>query len=339
MHSEPTPPTITPQEIARAQWAFAQTFVLITAVELDVFSALQEGACGAAELAERIGASRRGLVFLLDALVGMGLLVRRGERYENAPGAGPLLAAGGAESRRGGVLRFRRLIGDWLGLTEAVRSGRPVVDVGAEEGPGYFKDLVPHLFVSNLGAARAAAAELKRTLPRFDVAALDVAAGSGVFGIALAQAHDGVVVTALDHGEVLEVTRSFVEKHGLVARFHYLPGNLRTVELAEGLFDAAFLGHILHSEGEAESRRLLARIARTLRPGGTVVIAEFLVEEDRSGPLQSLLFALNMLVHAEEGNVFSFRQIAAWLDEAGFEQVRPLAVEGASPLILASRRP
>lgn len=319
------------------QWAYAQTFTLMAAAELDLFTALAERPGDVDDLAGRIGAAPRGVRMLCEALVGMHVLRREGDEFALVEGADDLLAAGREGSRLGSIRFLRRIITDWMGLADAVRTGRPVLDVNGPVGGSFFRDLVPALYHGNLAAAEAAAEELKRTLPRFDVEALDVAAGSGVFGIALARAHDGVVVTALDKGAVLEVTRDHVDRYGLSARFHYLPGDLREVSLIEGRFDVAFLGHILHSEGEEQTRLLLRRVASALRTGGTVVIGEFLLDEDRSGPPLSLFFGLNMLIHSEVGDVFTLSQLSGWLEEAGFRDVRLLEADAPSPLLLADK--
>jgi len=99
----------------------------------------------------------------------------------------------------------------------------------------------------------------------------------------------------------------------------------------------ATLGHILHSEGVERSRALLRRTQAALAAGGTIAIAEFLVDADRRGPMNGLIFAVNMLVNTEAGNTYSFDEIAGWLTEAGFTNPRQLPSPGPSPLILATR--
>jgi hypothetical protein len=76
---------------------------------------------------------------------------------------------------------------------------------------------------------------------------------------------------------------------------------------------------------------------RALKSGGTVAIAEWLVNDDRTKPLPSLMFAVQMLVNTEKGDTFSFNEIKNWLEEAGFKKVRKLAAPGPSPLILATK--
>jgi len=115
-----------------------------------------------------------------------------------------------------------------------------------------------------------------------------------------------------------------------------VPGDLLSADFGVS-HDVAVLGHILHSEGEARSRSLLSRTFAALAPGGTVAVAEFLVDADRKGPVSGLIFAVNMLVNTDQGNAYSFDAIALWLREAGFVDVRLLPAPAPSPLILATK--
>ena len=168
------------------------------------------------------------------------------------------------------------------------------------------------------------------------VSVLDLAAGSGVWGIALAQSSAHVTVTAVDWPAVLPVTRATVARFGLTDRFAFHQGDLQEADFGSG-HNVATLGQILHSEGVDRSKALLQKTFRALAPGGTIAIAEFLVNADRTGPVPSLIFAVNMLVNTDCGNTFSFEEINGWLAEAGFVDARTLATHGPSPLILASR--
>src|SRR6185437_13136838 len=119
-------------------------------------------------------------------------------------------------------------------------------------------------------------------------------------------------------------------------RYTYREGDLQEADFGSG-YQVATLGHILHSEGEERSRKLLAKTFDALAPGGTIAIAEFLVNEDRSGPMNGLIFAVNMLVNTDSGNTWSFEEIARWLRDARFVDARILSSRGPSPLILAKK--
>ena len=165
---------------------------------------------------------------------------------------------------------------------------------------------------------------------------LDLAAGSGVWGIALAQASPKVTVTGVDWEQVLSATRRTAQRMGRRRSDAVIPGDIAAVDFGDG-YAVATLGHILHSEGEERSRALLKKVCAALRPGGTIAIAEFVANDDRTGPPHASSFPVMMLVAREHGDVFSFAQICGWLREIGFDNIRTLEAPGPSPLLLAER--
>ena len=166
---------------------------------------------------------------------------------------------------------------------------------------------------------------------------LDLAAGSGVWGVTLAERSPQVRVTAVDWPGVLPVTRRVAERHGVGDRFTFVAGDLDSADFGTG-HHVATLGHILHSEGIDRSKSLLKKTFAALAPGGTIAIAEWLVNEDRNGPPPGLIFAVNMLVNTDRGDTFSFGEISRWLAAAGFENARLVEeLPCPSPLILATK--
>jgi hypothetical protein len=125
------------------------------------------------------------------------------------------------------------------------------------------------------------------------------------------------------------------QRHGVADRLRTAAGDLMEADFGAG-HQVATIGHILHSEGRERSRQLLRRTFVALAPGGTVVISEFLPNDERTGPPTPLIFAVNMLVHTSAGDTFTFAEIAEWLREAGFANVRLLESPAPSPLILAT---
>src|SRR3989454_7981180 len=185
-------------------------------------------------------------------------------------------------------------------------------------------------------AAQKLADHLKIAKMENEVRVLDLAAGSGIWGIALAQKSPRVQVTALDWAGMIPTTKRIAQKFGVGDRFKFIEGDLLQADFGDG-YDVATLGHILHSEGEERSRQLLKKSLRALKPGGAIAIAEWLVNDDRTKPLPSLMFAVQMLVNTEKGDTFSFNEIKKWLEDAGFKKVRKLEAPGPSPLILATK--
>jgi precorrin-6B methylase 2 len=332
-------PSVTPERLMQFAFAFAAPLVIEAAVRHRVFDILAGQPLTLEALAEATGASRRGLAAIGDALVGFGLLARDDAgRYALTPESDTFLVRQ-HPGFIGGIFHHmsNQLMPNWLHLTEIVATGKPAARVNeASQGQAFFTDFVEDIFPMSYPSARLLAETLRLAQAERPVSVLDLAAGSGVWGITLAQASPHVTVRAVDWPEVLAVTRRVAERLGLGERLTTVAGDLLEADFGSG-HQVATLGHILHSEGSERSRALLHRTHAALAPGGTIAIAEFLVNADRRGPPNGLVFAVNMLVNTDAGGTYSFEEIAGWLAEAGFANPRQLPAPGPSPLILATR--
>jgi ubiquinone/menaquinone biosynthesis C-methylase UbiE len=337
MSKQPTS-DVKPDRLMSMAFGYAPPLILEAGVRLGAFEALAEGPKTVEQLATTTGASPRGLRILLNALVGLQFMTKQGDAYALAPEAAAFLVRG-KQPYFGGFFRHAssQLIPKWLQLTEIVRTGQPAGSVNQQdEGAAFFEQFVEDLFPMNYGTSQALAEHLgvpKLTRP---YSVLDLAAGSGVWSIGLAEKSSHVRVRAVDWAGVLPATRRTAERHKVAGRYTFVAGDLLEADFGTG-HDVATLGHILHSEGEARSRALLKKTYAALAPGGTVAVAEWLVDDDRTGPANGLIFAVNMLVNTDAGDTFSFREIADWLAEAGFVRARTFETAGPSPLVLADR--
>lgn len=329
---------VTPERIMQMTWGYAVPLILEAAVRHRVFDVLDSGPQTLSQVAEATGASERGLAAIMNVLVGFEFLSKDGDAYTLTPESSTFLVST-KPSFQGGILRHasQQLIPAWLHLNQVVATGRPANAVNNQEkGKEFFAHFVNDIFPMSYPAAQDLAHHLRLDLMSGPVSVLDLAAGSGVWGIALAQSAPHVRVCAVDCPEVLTVTCGTVGRFGLADRFTFSGGDLHAADFGSG-HHVATLGHILHSEGEERSRKLLAKTFAALAPGGTIAVAEFLVNADRTGPVNGLIFAVNMVVNTENGNTYSFEEISEWLREAGFVEPRTLPGRGPSPMILANK--
>jgi ubiquinone/menaquinone biosynthesis C-methylase UbiE len=206
-----------------------------------------------------------------------------------------------------------------------------------DHGAEFFEKMVTQIFPMSYPCAKAAAFALNVGSAWKNHNVLDIAAGSGAWGIAFAEIDRGTKVTALDLPNVLEVTKKTVNKFDLGKRFSYLPGDLRDVDFGENSYDLVILGHICHSEGEEKTRELLSRVHRALKCGGKVLIAEMIADDERKKDVFPLMFAANMLVNSTDGNTFTMAQFREWLNEADFSGMSIIEAPGPSPLIVAGK--
>jgi ubiquinone/menaquinone biosynthesis C-methylase UbiE len=275
----------------------------------------------------------------MNALVGLDLLKKdRQARYSLTAESAAFLISNKPGTHAGffGTIA-PELISRWLGLRDVVRHGRPAVAVNQEtEGTDFFSQLVENIIPMSYPAAQKLADHLNIAKTKKEIRVLDLAAGSGIWGIALSQKSPHVRVTAVDWAGMIPTTKRITEKFGARGRFDFVEGDVLEADFGNG-YDVATLGHILHSEGEERSRRLLKKTSRALKAGGTVAIAEWLVNDQRTEPVHGLMFGVQMLVNTEGGDTFSFNEIKSWLEDAGFKKVRKLQAPGPSPLILATK--
>jgi hypothetical protein len=330
---------LTLERLQQLGFAYAPPLIISAAVNNRVFDTLKSGAKTVEQLHKETGGSERGLRAIMDALVGLELLKKdRQARYSLTPESQAFLISdkpGTLAGFFGSILPV--MTSRWLRLTDIVRDGRPAVAVNQEtEGTEFFGQLVETIIPMSYPGAQKLAEHLKVANAKKQIHVIDLAAGSGIWGIAAAQKSPRVRVTAVDWPGMIPTTKRITEKFGVRDRFDFIEGDLSEANFGSG-YDVATLGHILHSEGEQRSRQLLKKTFRALKSGGTIAVAEWLVNDDRTKPLPSLMFSVQMLVNTEKGDTFSFNEIKKWLEDAGFKKVRQLEAPGPSPLILATK--
>ncbi|HZY63867.1 MAG TPA: methyltransferase [Edaphobacter sp.] len=333
------PASVTPERIMQFAWGYVPPLVIEAAIRHNIFDTLDGGAKDLQQMHKETGASVRGLSAIMNALVGLDLLKKDDKGFYSLTPESAAFLVSTKPSFQGGLIRHtsEHLIPKWLHLSEIVATGKPSAAVNDEAtGSEFFQKLVINIFPMSYPAAQTLAGHLNLAAHPEPVTALDLAAGSGVWGIALAQSAPSLHVTAVDWSGVLPATRKTAEKFGVADRFSFVAGDLLEADFGSG-YTIATLGHILHSEGEKRSRTLLAKTFKALASGGTIAIAEFLVDADRRGPVNGLFFAVNMLVNTDEGGTYSFEEISDWLREVGFINPRTLPSPGPSPLILATK--
>lgn len=329
----------TPDRIMQLAWGFGPPLMLETALELGVFDTLDHGPKSLEELSVETGASPRGLKALLNALVGLEFLSKDARGHYSLTAESSAFLVSSKPGFQGAFFKHisKQLLPKWLHMSEVVRTGRPATSVNQEaDGAIFFQEFVEDIFPLSYPATKVLAEYLGLAKSDCPWSVLDIAAGSGVWGIGLAEVSPHLRVTAVDWGGVLPATKRIATRHGVADRFNFVEGDLATADFGSG-HHIATLGHILHSEGEERSRSLLKKTFDALVPGGTIAIAEFLVNNHRTAPPNGLIFAVNMLINTDVGDTFSFEEITNWLAEAGFKDMRTLDAPGPSPLVVATK--
>jgi 2-polyprenyl-3-methyl-5-hydroxy-6-metoxy-1,4-benzoquinol methylase len=302
--------------------AYQRTEALRAAVELGLFTQVAAGRRTAEQLADACNASPRGVRILADYLTLVGFLRKRGTEYELTPDSAAFLDAA-SPAYLGGALEFL-LSADlreyFRRLTDAVRRGGTAA---SEEGTVSHDNPVWVAFARGMAALMRMPAEVLAGLVGGDVQrplrVLDVAAGHGLFGIAVAKRHPQAHVTALDWPAVLEVARENAAAAGVGGRYALLPGSAFDVDWG-GPYDVVLLTNFLHHFDLETCGRIAARAFAALAPGGRALTLEFIPEPDRISPPEAASFALVMLATTARGDAYTFAEYERLFAGAGFSR-------------------
>lgn len=313
--------------------AFQQSRVILTALELDLFTAIGDGGT-AAGIAARIHTDPRATEMLLHALASMQLAAKRDGVFYNAPVAARYFTAGSPLNARPGLLHTAALWKSWSALTECVRSGASAVH--QEMGERSSEWTQAFIAAMHRNATERAAPLVAAVGAQGVRRMLDVGGGSGAYAIAFAAANPDLHAYILDLGTVVPIAQRHIEQAGMASRVHARAGDLRTDHLGEG-YDLVLVSAVCHMLDEKENARLIGRCHDALAPGGRLVIQEFILDPDKCAPQSATLFSLNMLVGTRAGASYSEPEYTEWMRAAGFTAIRRVRLPGPAGLMIGAR--
>ncbi len=313
-------------ELVRAYWP---SRTLLTALELDLFTAVGDGTT-AADLAGRIGASSRGVEPLMNALVSLGLLTKQNNVFHNTLESARYFTEGSPNNHRNGLLHSANIWHRWSTLTDAVRRGAPIE---IETRRDWTKNFIAGMDRN----AKFRGPVLTKTLGVENVRkVLDLGGGSGAYSIALAKANPKLHAEVLDIPSVVPLTQEYVERAGVAEQVSVRAGDMLMDAYGTG-FDMVLLNAICHMFSPEQNREVFRKALAALAPGGRLVVQDFILNPEKTGPQFAALFSLNMLVGTEAGASYSEPEYIAWLKEAGFPKVERINLPGPSDLIVGSK--
>lgn len=302
--------------------AYQRTEALKAAIEIDLFSQIACGHHTLAELAKACKTAERGIRILSDYLTILGFLHKSGERYELTPDAKVFLDRQ-SPAYLGGAVNF--MYSDGLRdcfrqLTEAVRKGGTAV---SEEGTVSHDNPIWVEFAEAMAPLMTMPAQLLANLaggsPDKPLRILDVAAGHGMFGIAIANRYPQAHVTALDWANVLKVAEKNAKAAGLSSRYALKPGSAFDVDWG-GPYDVVLLTNFLHHFDVPTCQQLAKKAYQSLAPGGRAITLEFIPEADRISPPSTAGFALVMLATTARGDAYTFAELQGIFSQGGFSR-------------------
>jgi ubiquinone/menaquinone biosynthesis C-methylase UbiE len=165
---------------------------------------------------------------------------------------------------------------------------------------------------------------------------LDIAAGHGAFGITIAQRNPRAEIVALDWKPVLAVAQENAKAASVQDRYRLLPGDAFKTDYGAG-FDVALITNFLHHFDPATCIAFLRKVQAALKPGGRVVVLEFVPNPDRVSPPVPASFSLTMLAGTPSGDAYTLDELRGQLEQAGFKQISAHGLPIPQTVLMATK--
>jgi O-methyltransferase domain/Dimerisation domain len=318
-----------PTSIVRLSTAYWESETLLTANRLRVFDVLADGERSADEVAAVLQLHPRSTGLFLRACVGLGFLVERSGRFENAPVASMFLVSR-SPAFMGNVIRYSdQLYGTWGKLEDSLRAGQPALPAQTYLGddPARTRGFVVAMHERALGIARALVSVLdlhgRKTM-------LDVGGGPGTYSVLLTERFDGLQSEVLELPGVAAVARELVATAGASERVSLRDGDYHSADFGTGK-DVVLMSGMFHRESEAACRGLIERAAACLDSGGLLVVSDVFTDEGGTQPTFAAMFGLNMMLTAPDGGVHADADVMRWMADCGLRELRMVPLPPPMP--------
>ena len=292
-----------------------ETKILLTAVRLDVFSALDGKPKSVSDIAVRLKVHASTLALLLNALVALRLLTKEGELFGNSATAEKHLVRHSPHYIGHLLLLHDAEWTNWGKLEETIRSGKRLVDRHVfETDPELGTNVLAVLHRIGQQSGPDLAKRLQLSGP---IRMLDLGGGAGTNAIAFCQVYPDLTATVFDLPATLRLTEKTVKDAGLESRIALRPGDFNADSLG-GPYDLVLMSDILHYQTFETNGALVKRVFSHLAPGGRLIIKDRFLDETGTGPAWTTAFAVHILVNTQQGGCYTCADAMQWMKDAGF---------------------
>jgi len=296
---------------------FRESRVLLTGVELDVFTLLAEEGKDLQQVCHILTSDKRATQYLLDAMVSMKLLEKAEGKYKTVPEIVPFLSRNGSECMLPMLEHYANLWQRWSQLTEIVKGKGITIKPVEQMSPNQLRAFILGMHVL---AVRASKSLLKKLGPIPYKRMLDVGGATGTYSEAFIEMNPELTATIFDLPPVIEIAKERLKDSPYRGKIDFYTGDFYKDPLPKG-YDFLWLSAVIHQNSREQNVDLFRKCYSALESGGVLWIRDYVMSEDRTTPKSGALFAINMLVGTEGGGTYTFEEIKNDLNQAGFDEV------------------
>jgi len=320
----------TPEEIRFLANAFRESRVLLSAIELKIFSVLDKHMMTSEEASKKINSDLRATDRLMNALCAIGILKKVHEKFYNTDLSSKYLVEGKPEFM-GNLYHTNHLWNTWTYLTESVKKGSSFKgDQNKEEKENWVEAFIAAMHYRGVSQGKILSMMIDLTNVK---TMLDVGGGSAAFSIEIVKKNSSIKATVLDLPHVIPLTKKYVEEAHLSINFDFIEGDYLTKDFSSQ-YDLILLSAIMHINSYEQNKMLIKRCADALNKNGMIIINDFVMNEDRTQPPHGALFAINMLVGTANGDTYTEQEMKEWFQAAGITNVERKNTSFGSDLMI-----
>lgn len=325
----------TAENIGELTHSYQPALVLMAAAELDLYDALGKSAMTAAKLTTKLGTDQRGFTMLLDALAGLGFLLKKGERYSAAPGMFDVMTSQGKHTMLAMTQHQATCVRRWIQLAEVVKSGQPSKRMDSIRGSdGDQQSFITAMDNISGAAAVRVVSDLKglkfKTL-------LDVGGASGSWTIEFLRKYPKARAILFDLPVVIPMARERIGAAGLLDRVQLVPGDFYHDPLPKGA-DLVWVSAIVHQNSREQNRELYTKAYDSLPSAGQILIRDHVMDKTRTKPVSGVLFAINMLTGPHLGGTFTLAEYKEDLEATGFKKIALVRKDEGMHAVVSARK-
>ncbi len=308
--------------------------VLLSALELKIFSILEKKLLSGHAIAKKAGSQPWETEVLLNALVAMGALSKKNRLFKNTPETYKHLCSASPHFKKG-IIRLRQQNRDeWSGLLKTLKNGRDPSPHEGDDDPefrGFFTHAMHER--SELYSGKVAEFVTRKPVGRL----IDLGGGPGSYSAAILNKDKKATATLFDRKATLEVAKEILSPAKVFSRFEFLEGDLFQTEFGDN-FDTIFFSNILHIYNPKENKTLFKKIHRALVRGGRFILVDLFLRENMTAPYDAALFSLTMLMFTATGKTYTFKETEALLKATGFVSFKRFPLTEGTSLIEAVKK-
>ncbi|MFQ5825432.1 MAG: methyltransferase [bacterium] len=323
-------------EITSLTLGYMPALIVLTANHLDLFSKLSGKKFTAKALAATLETDPRATELLGNALVAQGFLEKENDTFKNSPKSEEFLVKGRPFYVGDNLRHQAHLLERWSRLEEAVKTGKPIPRTESTE-----KQKKQHTFNFTMAMANIGQLAARQAVEGLDLRGvkkmIDIGGGPGTYAMEFIKKNPDIQAVVFDLPDVVAITKDLIQQFEMTGKVSTKAGDYFVDDFGEG-YDLAFLSNIIHSNSIEDIVFLFKKVWNSLNVNGRIVVKDFFVNENRTGPAFATQFAINMLLSTEKGNTYSFAEIIQALDDSGFTWINSFEVGQHSSVIVGERK-